>query len=157
MYHAWQDVLDLFHYGIYLITIETEGRYNGMIASWLTQCSHEPPLVAMALRQNRLSHTQLLTSRAFCINVLPQQAKDLIPRFKNPIWQEKFSGVGHFLSPGGFPVLKPALAYLECTLDSTVACGDHTLFIARIRDAMKLCAGTALTSADYGGVYRGNA
>ena len=51
MEKEWQDVLDKFHYGIYLITVSSAEGYNGMIASWVTQCSHEPPLVAMAIRK----------------------------------------------------------------------------------------------------------
>ena len=50
MEKSMQDVLDKFHYGIYLVTISARDGYNGMIASWVTQCSHEPPLVAVAIR-----------------------------------------------------------------------------------------------------------
>jgi len=58
MEQAWQDVFDRFMYGIYLITIADAEGYNGMIASWVTQCSHEPPRVALAIKK-----TGFLTGR----------------------------------------------------------------------------------------------
>ena len=76
MKNEWQDVLDRFHYGIYLVTVSSPEGQNGMIASWVTQCSHEPPLVAMAIRKNRLAHEQILKSRKFCLNVPPRAWRD---------------------------------------------------------------------------------
>ena len=56
MRESWQDVLDRFHYGIYLITVAADGGYNGMIASWVTQWLHEPPLVGSRHRRAALPH-----------------------------------------------------------------------------------------------------
>ena len=67
MEKTWQEVLDRFTYGIYLVTISTAEGPNGMIASWVTQCSHEPPRLALAIRKSRLSHAQILETKAFCL------------------------------------------------------------------------------------------
>jgi len=75
---AWQDVFDRFIYGIYLVTISTAEGPNGMIASWVTQCSHEPPRLALAIRKNRLSHGQILETKIFCVNVLPRELAGVI-------------------------------------------------------------------------------
>lgn len=154
----WQDVLDRFHYGIYLVTISVGKQYNGMIASWVTQCSHEPPLIAVAVRKNRLSHEQILNSGAFCINVLPKEAAGMIKHFKISDWQKKFSGIQYRLSQGGLPVVEDAIGYLDCSLDSHIPLGDHTLFIGRIREGgLRAAAGReTLSTADYGGAYRGD-
>jgi flavin reductase (DIM6/NTAB) family NADH-FMN oxidoreductase RutF len=95
MEKAWQDVLDKFHYGIYLITVSSAEGYNGMIASWVTQCSHEPPKIAMAIRKNRLAHQQILESGTFCINVLSKEAVDMIREFKIPDWKKKFDAINY--------------------------------------------------------------
>jgi flavin reductase (DIM6/NTAB) family NADH-FMN oxidoreductase RutF len=156
MEKSMQDVLDKFHYGIYLITITAEDRYNGMIASWVTQCSHEPPLVAVAIRNNRLSHAQIKTSRKFTVNLLSEEALDSIKRFKIPDWKKKFDGVAFDLTPVGNPVLHEALGYLDCEVERTVDTGDHTLFIARITAGEMKRHGEILSTDEYGGVYRGN-
>lgn len=155
MERAWQDVLDKFHYGIYLITIAADGGYNGMIASWVTQCSHEPPLVAVAIRGNRLSRSQIMNTGKFTINVLPRDALDSIRKFKIPDWKKKFEAVDYRLSPNGGPVLSTSLGYLDCVVERTLETGDHTLFIARVRSGESNREGAPLTTVEYGGVYRG--
>lgn len=153
----WQDVLDRFTYGIYLVTLTSAEGYNGMIASWVTQCSSEPPLIALAIRNNRLSHAQILESRKFCINVLPREFASSIRQFKIPDWKNKFAAFPHFLSHAGLPVLEACIGYLECHLEQTIDTGDHTLFIGRIVSGGMInpSADATLSTADYDGVYRG--
>ena len=158
MEKAWQDVLDKFHYGIYLITVSSAEGYNGMIASWVTQCSHEPPLVAMAIRKNRLAHQQILESGSFCINVLPKEAVDMIRQFKIPDWKKKFDAINFKLSSSGLPVLDDCVGHLDFSLESSVDTGDHTLFIGRIKAGaiVKAAEVVTLSTANYRGVYRGS-
>lgn len=157
MEKEWQEVLDKFHYGIYLITVSCAEGYNGMIASWVTQCSHEPPLVAAAIRKNRLAHEQILASGRFGINVLPKKCVGLIRQFKIADWRKKFEPFRYQLSPNGLPVLDDCAGYLDFSLERPIDIGDHTLFIGRVRaGAMKSVGETAiLSTVDYGGVYRG--
>ena len=157
MEKTWQDVLDRFHYGIYLITITAEDGYNGMIASWATQCSHEPPRLALAIRQNRLSHAQILETGKFCVNVLPRELASTIKNFKIADWKNKFHAAGHSLSANGLPVLDECLGYLDCVVGQTVNAGDHTLFIGEIvAGGMKNPDKTeTLSTLDYDGVYLG--
>lgn len=157
MEKEWQDVLDRFHYGIYLVTVSCAEGYNGMIASWVTQCSHEPPRVALAVRKNRLVHEQILQSGIFCINVLPKESAGMIKQFKIADWRKKFEPVRYTLSPNGVPVLDDCVGYLDFSLDRSIDAGDHTLFIGRITAGAVKKAGESaiLSTVDYGGVYRG--
>jgi len=159
MEKEWQDVLDKFHYGIYLITVSSAEGYNGMIASWVTQCSHVPPLIAVTIRKNRLSHELIIKSGKFCINVLPRESGTIVKQLKSTDWKNKSDAFKYVLSPNGMPVLDNCIGYLDCSLENIVNTGDHTLFIGRItsgaiqdQDANKK---EALSTADYDGVYRG--
>jgi len=157
MEKAWQDVLDRFSYGIYLVTVSSPEGVNGMIASWVTQCSHEPPRVALAIRKNRLCHEQIRESGTFCINVLPRESAERIRQFKIADWRKKFDACSYSPSPSGLPVLDDCIGYLDCTVDHTIGTGDHTLFIGTIQAGGMILSGRTapLTTADYGGVYRG--
>lgn len=159
MEKEWQDVLDRFPYGIYLVTISVPEGYNGMIASWVTQCSHEPPRLALAIRKNRLSHAQILETKKFCINVLPQEFAGMIKNFKIADWKNKFNTAGHFLSSSGLPVLDDCIGYLDCSVENTIDTGDHTLIIADIvaGGIKNTCKTEVLSTTDYDGVYRGSA
>lgn len=158
MEKAWQDVLDRFHYGIYLVTIAAPEGYNGMIASWVTQCSHEPPCIAVAIRKNRLSHKQILETKKFCVNVLPRESAAMIQQFKIEDWTNKFRTCSYHLSPNGLPVLDDCIGFLDCQLEHTIDTGDHAFFIGRIiAGAMKNIGKTVtLSTDDYDGVYRGS-
>ncbi len=157
MEKEWQEALDRFIYGIYLVTMATAEGPNGMIASWVTQCSHEPPRLALAIRKNRLSHAQISETKTFCVNVLPRELAGTIQNFKIADWKNKFHATGHSPSASGLPVLDACIGYLDCVVDQTVDAGDHTLFIATIiAGAMKNPGKTeTLSTFDYDGVYRG--
>lgn len=158
MEKEWQEVFDRFTYGIYLVTVSTDEGPNGMIASWVTQCSHEPPRLALAIRKNRLSHAQILEAKKFCVNVLPRELAGAIQNFKIAEWKKKFSAAGHCLSPRGLPVLNGCIGYLDCLLEKAIDAGDHTLFIGAIAaGGMKNPEKTeTLSTLDYKGVYRGS-
>jgi len=158
MEKEWQDVFDRFTYGIYLITVSTDEGPNGMIASWVTQCSHEPPRMALAIRKNRLSHGQIIASQKFCINVLPRESAGLMKNFKISDWTKKFSSCHYTLSPNDLPVLEDCIGYLDCSLERTIDTGDHTLFIGNvIAGGMKNAGKTeTLSTIDYDGIYRGS-
>jgi flavin reductase (DIM6/NTAB) family NADH-FMN oxidoreductase RutF len=156
MEKAWQDVLDRFLYGIYLVTISADGLHNGMIASWVAQCSHTPPLVTLAIRKNRLSQDQIMHSGSFTLNLLARDALPLLNRFKVPDWKHKFDSIDYELSPGGNPVIRDALGYLDCVVERAIDTGDHTLFIGRITGGALKREGDALTTLQYPGRYRGD-
>jgi flavin reductase (DIM6/NTAB) family NADH-FMN oxidoreductase RutF len=156
MEKSWQDVLDRFHYGIYLVTVAADGLYNGMIASWVAQCSHLPPLVTLAIRKNRLSHSQILQTGKFTVNILGKDSLALVKQFKIPDWKRKFNGLDYTLSPQGNPVLKDAVAYLDCVVERTIDTGDHTVFIGRITGGELKINQEPLSTAQYPGRYRGD-
>lgn len=157
MEKTWQDVFDRFHYGIYLVTIAVPEGYNGMIASWVTQCSHKPPLIALAIRKNRLSHKQILETKKFCVNVLPRESATMIQQFKIADWTNKFTACSYNLSPNGLPVVNDCIGFLDCQLEKTIDTGDHTLFIGQIVAGNLKHADKTITlsTMDYEGVYRG--
>jgi len=156
MEKQWQDVLDRFTYGIYMVSVASDGMYNRMIASWVVQCSSDPPLIALAIRKNRMSHSQILGSGSFTVNVLPRTYLSGIARFKAPDWRRKFEGVDYRLSPGGAPVIEDAVGYIDCVVERTVDAGDHTLFIARVTAGGLVKDAPVLTTQEYPGRYRGD-
>ncbi len=71
MKEKWQSAFGQMTYGIYVLTTKTDDAVNGMIASWVTQVSHDPPLIMAALHPNRYSHDMIVKSRALgCISLI---------------------------------------------------------------------------------------
>ena len=53
-------------YGIYVLTTRHNSTINGMIASWVSQISYDPHLMAVAVHPNRYSHELMKKKRLFC-------------------------------------------------------------------------------------------
>ena len=73
--------LRMISHGLYLLTVQGQGRYNASTVSWLSQASFEPPLVMVGVRVDTLTHTILEESRQFAINVLALGQTELAQTF----------------------------------------------------------------------------
>ena len=146
-----------FTYGIYVLTTMKDDEKHGMIASWVSQVSYDPPLVMVAIRKNRRVHPIVMEMGAFALNVLDRdENKGLLGRFKLPSPAQRFEGVECIMLETGCPILKDTLAYLDCRLVETVDAGDHTLFIGEALAADAAKEGAPMTGWDYGKVYLGS-
>lgn len=150
-----QDVFDAFSYGIYVISVKDEGADNAMIASWVSQCSHDPPLLAVAIRKNRLSREQIMKTKAFCIGVLPAGSGGFMKRFKIPEWRKKFEGVESFRTDAGFLMPRRIIGWLDCKIAGIHETGDHTLFIAEACAGGMVKESKPMTTNAYSIRYRG--
>jgi len=143
-------------YGIYVLTSKKGDEKHGMIASWVSQVSHDPPLVMVAIRKNRRIHPIVKEAGAFALHVLDKHDKQVIGRFKLPSAGERFKGADCITLKTGCPVLKDMVAYMDCQLVTTLDTGDHTVFIGEVLAADSGKEGTPMTSADYGKTYLGD-
>lgn len=96
--------------GIYVLTTRYENNKNGMVTSWVSQVSYDPPLIMVAVHPDRYSHTLLQKSGRFALHILEQGQKKMINRFKSPEPAEKFVGIAWEAGEYGSPILKDCLA-----------------------------------------------
>ncbi|MDJ0781714.1 MAG: flavin reductase family protein [Desulfosarcinaceae bacterium] len=152
---VWQKALGRMNYGIYVLTTRSAEIVNGMIASWVSQISHTPPLIMAAIHPNRYTHTLLDDSEAFALHVLDRSQQEMLHRFKGPDAALKYDGIDWLPGQTGSPVLRECLAWLECRVVDRLAPGNHTLFIAEVVAAGCPAEGDPLTTRDYEGQYTG--
>ena len=145
--------------GIYIVTAKQGLEINGMVASWLSQVSFVPPLIMVAIKHERYSHAMIEQGKVFAVNILSTEQHELIPTFtghNKPA--EKFLHTSHEPRNTGAPVIKDALAYLDCKLIEQFTPGDHTLFIGEVVDGAVMNEGVPLSSSDlehfYGGLIQ---
>ena len=60
--------------GIYIVTAKQGLEINGMVASWVSQVSFVPPLIMVAIKQERYSHAMIEQEKVFAVNVLSAAA-----------------------------------------------------------------------------------
>jgi flavin reductase (DIM6/NTAB) family NADH-FMN oxidoreductase RutF len=120
--------------GLFILTARKGDSETGMLASWVQQCSFEPPLICLALGRQRPVSEWLTAGAVFALNILDQSQTDMIGHFGRgfSLDQPAFTNLEIDRSPSGLPVLDEALAYLECRVMSRLPTGDHDLLIGQV-------------------------
>jgi len=156
MENIWPTILGKITNGIYVLTTSYKEEINGMIISWVSQVSYEPPLVMVAIHPNRYCHDMVKQSGFFALHVLSKNQADLIGHFKGPDPGAKFKTIEW--SKGnetGCPILKKCIAHMECEVQANHSPGNHTLFIGKVKNARVLSDDEILSTLDYSGTYLG--
>ncbi len=126
--------------GVYVITVRTRDRINGMTAAWVMQLSFNPAMIAVSIAPARYTHDLIKESGYFCVNALPKGTEDVARHFgfKTGRKTDKFKGITYTNALNGSPVLDSAYIYLECKLAHVYEIGDHSLFLGSIVDIGEL-------------------
>jgi flavin reductase (DIM6/NTAB) family NADH-FMN oxidoreductase RutF len=121
--------------GLFILTVRRGEAETGMLASWVQQCSFEPPLVSVAVKRGRKVLAWLTTDSCFTINILDSTQTDMIAHFGKgfALGEPAFTGLDvERPDSGGAPVLTEALAYLHCRVANRCPAGDHELLIGEV-------------------------
>lgn len=143
--------------GIYVLTARWEGKQHGMSSSWSTQVSGHPALVMVAVDRGHLTHQMIERSGAFALNVVGAASRHLEDYFYSAASRKPDNLEPFALEFGvtGTPLLRDALASLECRVVSSYEAGDHTLFVGKVVGARVRRKDKPLTSRDLPYVYLG--
>jgi flavin reductase (DIM6/NTAB) family NADH-FMN oxidoreductase RutF len=130
-------VLGHFATGVTVVTTwDPEGRPAGLTASAFTSVSLNPPLILVCIAHTAQSYPALTAAGKFAVNILTREQEAISRRFASTgAGPEKFEGLDFRPGALGLPILKDALAELECTVVHAYPGGDHTIFVARVEAA----------------------
>jgi flavin reductase (DIM6/NTAB) family NADH-FMN oxidoreductase RutF/DNA-binding GntR family transcriptional regulator len=131
----FREVIGHFTSGVTVITATSEGRDYGMTASAVTSLSLEPPMMLACLNNQSPTQQAITRSRAFAVSVLAEGQHELAKRFAHSS-DDKFAGVPLTRGAGGLPLIRDALAVLECEVRNDVVGGTHRVFLARVLRAV---------------------
>ncbi|MBX9581605.1 MAG: flavin reductase family protein [Gemmataceae bacterium] len=133
--------------GLFVLTARHGRKETGMLASWVQQCSFDPPAVSAAFGKDRWVLDWLTDGAAFGVNVVPEGEKGLVAHFGKGFGPDEpaFEGLGVRRSGDGAPVLAAAHAYLDCRVAHRFDAGDHVLVIGRVVGGEVLTAGRPAT------------
>ena len=131
---SWSAALGRIPSGLFIITARHGEAETGMLASWVQQCSFNPPQVSVALKSGRDVWRWLTPGATFVLNVLDDTQTDMIAHFGRGFDPDEpaFERLAVDRPDGAPPVLTEALAYLECQVVDRIPAGDHDLFLGRV-------------------------
>ncbi len=130
--------------GLYVVTAKCEEKEDAVLASWVNQCSFDPPAVTIALATLRPIRLLVEASGAFIVNILPEDDTILLKHFSRPP-EDIFKGVKTKKGLEGIRILSDAVAYLECEVAQAMQSGDHVLYVGEIVGGKTLKGGNPYT------------
>jgi flavin reductase len=122
--------------GVTVLTALHDGQAHGTTASAVTAASSEPLLVCICLRNGSTFAGLATRARRFVINVLSGRQAALADWFADP---RRPTGYGQFApvdwTPDpvtAAPLLRGALAWLDCQFMFSYPAGDQTILLAEV-------------------------
>jgi flavin reductase (DIM6/NTAB) family NADH-FMN oxidoreductase RutF len=156
--NAKKTVLRKIPHGVYILGVKQGTQLNAFTATWFTQVSFTPPLVAVGIRRDSHSFIMLQKDRVFSVNFLGKDQKAIAEHFVKPatVIGEKLKDVRYRTGKTGTPILEDAMAFIECEIREIAnAHGDHALVIGEVVEAGVARDEPALTLLDTGWHYGG--
>ncbi len=139
--------LGRFASGVTVVTVETpEGEVHGMTANAFCSVSLRPPLVLVCVDHLAETYLHLSERRNFGVSILKGEQEALSEFFADPERNPDAAyrlGVEYHKMTSGTPVLTEALGNLDCQTVAGHPAGDHTIFVAEVREVL-LGEGTPL-------------
>jgi flavin reductase (DIM6/NTAB) family NADH-FMN oxidoreductase RutF len=136
----FRKALGSFATGITVITLDSEGEVHGMTANAFTSVSLDPMLVLVCVDQRASTHAHLHAKKRFGVNVLAENQRVISEYYastgRTHDRAAEEAGAIFDRTEHGTPLLRGALAYLECKLHTAQDAGDHTIFIAEVEDVV---------------------
>ncbi|WP_353928992.1 diflavin flavoprotein [Okeanomitos corallinicola TIOX110] len=126
--------------GSLCVVTATQGDVKtGMLASWVTQASFNPPGLTIAVAKDRAMENLTHTDNNFVVNILAE-GREIRKHFMKVYapGQDRFAGLDTTEANNGGVILNGALSYLECTVQNRMEVGDHWLVYATVDDGQVL-------------------
>ena len=146
-----------------LIGSRAADEWNGMTASWITQVSMEPVLIAVGVDNTAVTHRLITAGRSFTVNLWSSDDTKVFVKFSKPATfdADAMTLNGRTVRTGrtGAPIFSEAVAWLDCLVREAHDLGTHTLFVGEVVDAGvndddSRAAAMSDTRMKYGGVKR---
>ncbi|MBE9130140.1 diflavin flavoprotein, partial [Coleofasciculus sp. LEGE 07081] len=122
---------------------------SGVLASWVTQASFNPPGLTIAVAKDWAVESLTHIGDQFVLNIL-KEGMNVRRHFLQSFapGEDRFAGLDTEDAENGCPIIKDALAYVECTVKSRMDCGDHWLIYAVV-DNGKVLQSTGMTAVHH--------
>lgn len=119
--------------GVVMVTCHVDDKPWGLTVSACCSVSMEPPLLLVSLGAQTTSAHAIAETGVFGVSLLGEELIDAA-RFGASRGQAKF--VEEFTHDGddrcASPVVRNALAHVDCTVTETVAAGDHVVYLGAV-------------------------
>jgi flavorubredoxin/flavin reductase (DIM6/NTAB) family NADH-FMN oxidoreductase RutF len=114
-----------------VITSHQSGKNQGMLTSWVSQATFNPPGVTVAIPISQAEATLPTVGSQFVLNIL-KEGRNVRRYFLKAAApdEDRLAAIATHPASNGCLILDEALGFLECTVQDRMECGDHWLIYA---------------------------
>ncbi|MBW4633206.1 MAG: diflavin flavoprotein [Iphinoe sp. HA4291-MV1] len=124
---------------------------TGMLGAWVSQATFNPPGITVAIAKDRAIETLMYQGGKFVLNILPEgNQQEYMKHFRKSFapGEDRFAGFPTKVGDNGCTVLTDSSAYLECSVNKRMECGEHWVIYATV-DNGKLLKPDAMTAVHH--------
>jgi flavin reductase (DIM6/NTAB) family NADH-FMN oxidoreductase RutF len=131
---SFRRIVGRFATGVVVVTTATDEGLHGLTVNAFCSVSLEPPLVLVCVDRLARGHDRLAEAGAFGVSILADRQEFLAERFagRAPLVSPRFDGVPYLTAATGAPLLREAVAWLDCRLWAAYDGGDHSIFVGEV-------------------------
>jgi 3-hydroxy-9,10-secoandrosta-1,3,5(10)-triene-9,17-dione monooxygenase reductase component len=127
----FRTILGHFATGVTVVTGHGPDGPVGLAVNSFTSVSLDPPLVLVCMARTSSTWPTIRDGGSFAVNILGEHQEDTSRRF-GASSGDRFEGVGWSPGKTGSPILRDAIAYVECVIDAEHEGGDHVIVVGRV-------------------------
>ena len=119
-----------------IIAVGRTGYRTGLTATAMCSLSDAPPMILICVNKSASAHAPIKAAGCFSVNVLAKDQVELAKRFSSKKLEgdARFDNAAWITMRTGAPLLRGAIANLDCELADEHVFETHSIFIGRIKD-----------------------
>ena len=130
---GFKNVLAHWASGVTIVTTVANGQPVGITASSLTSLSLDPPQVLICVARKLYTHSAIMKSGAYAVNILGVDHLEWGMRFAGMRpEQDRFADIAWTTAFTGSPILPGVIGWLDCRLRHAYDGDDHSIFVGEV-------------------------
>jgi len=143
--HAYRAIMRHQAGAVTIIAVGKPGHRTGLTATAVCSVTDAPPTILVCINRKASAHAPIMAEKSFTVNMLARPQTDLALRFSGRAGvegEDRFDADAWTTLVTGAPILKGAIASLDCEVTEFRDMSTHSVFIGRV------VAGTADETID---------
>ena len=128
---TYRTVLGHFATGVAIITAVDGEEPVGMACNSFTSVSLEPALVLFCAAKSSSTWPRIQNARNWAANILNEDGEEICRLFAQK-GADRFAHTAYTIGRSGSPILRDALAFVDCETVAEHDAGDHILVVGRV-------------------------
>ena len=128
---TFRTVLGHFATGVAIVTAIDGDEPVGMACNSFTSVSLEPPLVLFCAAKSSTTWPRIQAAGKWAANILEEDGEEVCRLFAQK-GVDRFAHITYSTGRSGAPILRDALAFVDCETEAEHDAGDHVIVVGRV-------------------------